>query len=139
MPGHHALARTTHTLELQQVQELSLQLSRPHTLDRVTASALHLAGQPVSVEREAWYRELLHLDEPASQQLPPGAVLVHVWAEGSPDYPYVWGQFHTVTLDGRTPSGPALATVLHTEALRRLSRAMGLHHRWGLDAPQQAP
>ncbi len=40
--------------------------------------------------------------------------------EGSPSFPYLFGVFGGTDL------------VLHTEHLRRLSRALGLHHHWGL-------
>lgn len=56
------------------------------------------------------------------------AVLKHVRAEGSPEFPYVIGQFEDPT------TGTVRVVELHSQALHQLCVTMGLSQCWGTDA-----
>lgn len=133
MPGHD-IAPTTHTPELQQVTALNERLSARSGNSDVTAAELGVAGasalpvvdgEPVPVAAPA--------GSPGAIRLPPTATLNHLFAEGPPDYPYIAGLFRTAGhgATGSAPPATPLATPLHTESLRRLSRRFGLRHIWG--------
>jgi hypothetical protein len=68
MSDHH-LARTTHTVELDQIQEINAALAVGHR--RVTAGSV---GTPARVAADS--------------------VLESLDTEGSPSYPYIFGRFH---------------------------------------------
>jgi hypothetical protein len=101
----HSLSRTTHTLDMAQIAEIDERLTSPRA-PSVTPLDLDLdvAG------------------------LAPSAVLTNVWWEGSPEFPYIYGDFSGVTDAGATP----VHVQLHTPSLIRLSQLLGLHHRWGV-------
>lgn len=100
----HSLSPTTRTLDLVQVAELDGGLSAPN-------------ARPVTAGD-------LGLDEGVA----PTAVLTRVWCEGSPEFPYIYGDFAGAS----GSAGAAVHVLLHTAALRALSQAFGLHHRWGV-------
>jgi hypothetical protein len=100
--SYHPLSRATHTLELDQLAELDGRLAASGS-PQVSAGELGLEDDRV----------------PSSAQLTALA-----W-DGPPEYPYIHGHFGG--------SGSAVVpVVLHTEHLRRLSKAFGLHHQWGV-------
>jgi hypothetical protein len=101
----HPLAPTTHTLEMAQAAELSKHLATP-SAHSITAADLGVDGGRV----------------------PSAGVLTRVWLEGSPEFPYLYGDFSGVP----GSDGAPIRVPLHTEALRRLSQWFGLHHRWGV-------
>jgi hypothetical protein len=101
----HGQAPTSHTVEGRQIAELNAHLrAAPAVADR-------LARTPGSTPRA----------------LPPGATLVHLWMEGSPDFGYVYGTF-------RVPGGRTVDVPVHTPTLRALSRGYDLRHVWGCPA-----
>ena len=118
----HTPAPTSHTLELTQVREINERLAAVSDQHPVTAQALGVEGEAVRARRD---RVPLVPWLPATTgHLPTGAVLDRVAVEGPPTCPYVWGVF-------RSPAGDRPVN-LHTGALVRLSRALGLTgHRWG--------
>ena len=128
----HALAASTHTVELAQVEEINGHLGTDpadtHCL-LVTAEFLGLTGATVHV---------LGLDRPVvlllgdrrrtpPPPLPAPARLRRLLAAGTPSYPYLYGLF------GEPNGRRELPAVLHTSHLETLSRVLGLrHHRWGV-------
>ena len=131
MTRRHVPAPTTHTLELEQLQQLNDRLIAPHDPHAVTAAALGLAGEQVVVPHGAWSWDLAQAVPVQARRLPGIAVLEHVSAEGPPSFPYFWGHFRT---GGSTAAADAsgLLAPLHTECLYRLGIALGLHLRWGV-------
>ena len=115
LPTPHEMPATTHTVVLSQLNEINDCLADERPAHRVTAGELGLALVATADDRGA-------------DRLPDESVLVKVCADGPPEYPYIHAHFAAAGSAGRT--GPAVA--LHTEALRTLSRALGLRHRWGL-------
>lgn len=117
---HHELARSTHTLELQQIHELNTELATAEqTGTGISAESLGMTGHPVTGPAGTT----------APRGLPAQAVLDHLAAEGPPDFPYIVGRFR---IRGGTEAGAApLRADMHTTVLRRLSAALHLHHLWG--------
>jgi hypothetical protein len=99
----HHVARSTHTPELTQLAELN--------------DALAAAGHPQISAQEL---------DVAGPELPGHAVLMHLSADGPPEYPYIHGVFRTGPGDHQVR-----AALLHTAALQELSHRFGLRHRWG--------
>ena len=117
MPDHD-VAAGTHTPEMRQLEELNARLAAPG--QNVTAARLGVAGANLDQQRFG--------DTGPDVVLPGAAVLVRVAPEGPPDFPYIHGQF--AIAPGQVDDLPSV--LLHTEALRELSRIFGLHHRWGI-------
>ncbi|GAB6903392.1 hypothetical protein [Kineosporia succinea] len=124
MTHRHQPAATTHTVELDQVLVIE---SRLGTHAPVTAAALGLDGLP-AIPPSAFSIPLFETRTPSAGTLGPRAVLRHVKAQGSPEYPYVLGQFEDPV------NGGARVVELHSQALHRLCVAMGLSQCWGTDA-----
>jgi hypothetical protein len=101
----HPLAPTTHTLDMAQIAQLNERLSAPGAAP-ITMADLGVAAAGV----------------------PSSAVLTKVWWEGSPEFPYIYGDLSAAAGGGTAPAH----VLLHTQALRALSQALGLHHRWGV-------
>ena len=111
--NHPSLPPTTHTLEMAQVAELNERLASHEGAAAVTAAAIGVGGATVHHHR--------------STSLPEGEVLVRVSWSGSPEFPDIYGHFGQ-------GSGP-LEVLLHTAALDRLGRLLGLRQRWGVGLP----
>ncbi|HEY6797747.1 MAG TPA: hypothetical protein VI248_23985 [Kineosporiaceae bacterium] len=99
---HHPLSRSTRTLDMAQLAQLG--------------DALGGTGAPRLTAGD------LGVDP---RHAPGSAVLGRVWWEGSPEFPYIYGDF---SAGGGGPE----RVPLHTENLLKISHALGLHHRWGV-------
>lgn len=100
---HHQLATTTHTVELVQLHEINAALASGH---QVTAASVGVRT--------------------ASED----AVLRYLEASGPPEYPYIYGHFHT---PGTTDTS---RVELHTAQLRAISHHLSLtSHTWGISPP----
>lgn len=109
---HHPIATTTHTVEMGQIAELSHRLQNAES-PSVTAGQLGLEGATARAGAE----ELA---------VPSTAILRGISWTGPPEFPDLGGCF-------AVPGHPHPAVVtLHTQALRRLSRLLGLRHVWGV-------
>ena len=111
----HQIPSTTHTVEMEQLAELSSGLRERDPAQPISASALGLQGV-----------ELTPGNDGDDGSLPGDAVLVRVSYDGPPEYPYVHAHF-------RSHSGDQdlLTVELHTDALRELSHLLHLQHVWG--------
>jgi len=125
MPHGHLVAATTQTVELHQIHEISSRLAELHPA-RVTAGMLGVDGKQTASSH--WHLfDLFDAISSSHQNLRPTAILDHVSADGCPEFPYIHGHF----LPEAAANRDNLVVELHTEALRRLSHALGLQHRWG--------
>jgi hypothetical protein len=106
---------TTHTVELEQLKALNEILAKGNSV--VTAERLGLGGVAVSDRSDV--------------TLPGAAVLVHLGSEGPPEFPYIQGYFDASVSTGTRGRPATFAVNLHTQALRELSRHLGLRQRWG--------
>jgi hypothetical protein len=113
MQHHHQLSGTTHTVELEQLAELSDGLAGRDPGEAISASMLGLQGAELT-------------SEGADGGLPAEAILARLSFEGPPEYPYVHGYFGS-----RPGDDGSLRVDLHTDALRRLSHLLHLQHTWG--------
>lgn len=111
----HQIPSTTHTVEMEQLAELSSGLRERDPALSISASALGLQGV-----------ELTPRSDGDDGTLPGDAVLVGISFDGPPEYPYVHAHF-------RSHSGDqdSLTVELHTFALRELSHLLHLQHVWG--------
>ncbi|GLY33840.1 hypothetical protein [Kineosporia sp. NBRC 101731] len=127
MTVRHQPAATTHTVELDQVQEINRRLEARAD---VTAAMLGMEGAPAAVP-STFTVTLFGPGTPAVRPLGRTAVLRSVAAEGSPEFPYVLGHFS----DGDdNPGRPSRVVELHSQALHQLCLRMGLSQCWGTDA-----
>jgi hypothetical protein len=110
----HSLPRTTHTVDMDQIEELNRRLADPATFRRVVADDLGLADAPL----------LNRVD----RRLPGTAVLVGLGWDGSPEFPYIHGRF---SVAGGHDAGELLHVDLHTAALNALAHKLGVRQRWG--------
>jgi hypothetical protein len=133
----HHLAPGTHTVTMTQCRQITEALRRPHDETRLTAQALGLAGERALVIPVTWSAHVLH-DVDDGPPMPSGAVLREIRIEGSPEFPYIFGRFSPVAYREAPGTHPRLETLLHTDALRQVSHALGLDHRWGVGAPAPA-
>lgn len=136
-----ALARSTHTVELLQTQQINerLVLTAQSGGPPLTAKALGLAGAAVRpwlidlaaarvVPRQERRRESAGLPGGLPGGLPDGAALARLLAAGAPLAPYLYGVF-------AQPGGGRreLPVLLHTEHLLTISCELGLRrHLWGV-------
>jgi len=132
MSQNHRLATTTRTLELRQVDEINQRLAEAGRTE-VTAAMLGLDGAQIPASSFPKF-ELFMIDSSGPRTLPPLAVIDHVWAEGTPGFPYLMGYFRTQPAELDLPPMQGLVVSLHTDALGRLSRQLRLRHCWGPDA-----
>ena len=109
-----SVPRTTHTLDMAQIDELNQRLAEHTRYAEITADDLGLAGA-----------ELLN-EVPGT--LPGQAVLVRVDWDGSPEFPYIHGTFSVV---GAQDAEGSLRADLHTAALNKLSHRLDVRQRWG--------
>ncbi|MDQ1287917.1 MAG: hypothetical protein QG622_1482 [Actinomycetota bacterium] len=107
------LSSTTHTLEMTQLKELHDALTAP-AAPRFTAEDLGITGE----------------SNGSSGPLPASAVLTDVTWDGPPPYPYVYGVFSGAS--GGSGGSEGQRIDLHTDALRKLSHGLRLHHSWGI-------
>ena len=114
MQHGHQLSGTTHTVEMEQLAELSSALRARDPSQAISASLLGLEGVG------------LFSGSYAGGGLPGDAVLLSVSFDGPPDFPYVHAHFRR----GHGDQGP-ITVDLHTDALRRLSRLLHFQHVWG--------
>jgi hypothetical protein len=111
----HQVASTTHTVEMEQMAELSSGLRERDPSQPIRASDLGLQGA-----------ELISGGDDDDGGLPEDAVLVRVSFDGPPEFPYVHAHFRSAP----EPQG-SLKVDLHTDALRALSHLLHLRHVWG--------
>jgi hypothetical protein len=116
MQHNHQLPSTTHTVEMEQIAELSSGLGERDPSQAIRASLLGLQGVELSSGSD---------DDHSS--LPGDAVLVRVSFDGPPEFPYVHAHFRTHPGDQGS-----LSVDLHTDALRKLSHLLHLQHVWGV-------
>ncbi len=122
MPHRYALARTTHTVEMAQIEELNDHLSDRDPADTISATDLDLVGVAVLAGAVADHNGL-----------PAQAVLESVCYDGPPEFPYIHGHFRP------DPAEPGTLTVdLHTHALRELSHRLHLREVWGVGSADDA-
>jgi len=101
----HAMATTTHTTELRQIEEMNAALTRG---GRPTAATLGIGDG-----------------------VPGDAVLRRLSPAGPPSYPYVYGIFTRESSTGDV--GRPLLVELHTRQLRAISDRLHLRaHIWGV-------
>jgi hypothetical protein len=111
---HLPPARTTHTLEMRQIEDVNDALPKRS----VTASEIGLE-----------HATLLTGLHPGGT-LPPSAVLQRLDADGDPEFPYLHADF------GHSPSdGTRWRVDVHTAALHRLAHLLNLHQVWGIGSP----
>jgi hypothetical protein len=101
---------TTHTIEMAQIKEINAKLRRRSGVV-ITASELPLETQP------------------GDRHVPvdPSAPLTRLSWTGSPSFPDIAAHF---TAPGS--KGSRRGVLLHTAALKEISRRLGLHHAWGV-------
>jgi hypothetical protein len=109
-----SVPRTTHTLDMAQIDELNRRLTETTTHATVTADDLGLAGAELLNDVEG--------------ELPGQALLTRVGWDGSPEFPYIHGLFSVV---GGGDPGQLLQVDLHTAALNKLSHKLNVRQRWG--------
>ena len=109
--SHHPLDPTSHTIEMEQIDELNAKLADEHA-PTVTTADLGLTGSPLP---------------PGSQGLSGHEVVLKVTWCGTPDFPDIFGEFGAA---GTTE--PSTHVRLHTAHLRELSRLLHCSHHWGL-------
>lgn len=100
--ARRTVSGATRTLEMRQVDEINDRITRG---DRVTAAELQITDLPAALS---------------------GAQLRRLVMEGSPSFPYLYGDF------GADSSGAGQGVPLHTDSLRALSKVLHLHHHWGV-------
>jgi hypothetical protein len=106
--------RTTHTVEMSQIDELNRRLSEGPSLASITATQLGVEGASI-------------ISGPDSGRLPGTAVLDRLCWDGPPQWPYIHAHF--------SPRGAGVGSLvvdLHTGALQELSHRLHLHQTWGL-------
>ena len=122
----HELARTTHTPELRQLNELNARLE---TVLGTVVTARDLGISGAHVEPEPHRASALEWTSPpvVHDRLLPSAVLVNLTVDGPPDFPYVHGHFRVPPILGKDVQ----SVTMHTGALVELSRRFDLRHCWG--------
>ncbi len=124
MTHRHQPALTTHTVELDQVHIIDERLAGRAP---VTAAMLGMEQVPAGAA-PAFGPSMFDTRPPSAAVLGTRAVLRHVTAEGSPEFPYVKGTFEDPV------NGTLRAAELHSQALHRLCVLIGLSQCWGTDA-----
>lgn len=110
--SHHPLDPTSHTIEMEQIDELNTKLADDH-VPAITTGELELTGSP--------------LPGSGGQSLSGHEVVMKVSWRGTPDFPDIYGEFGAA---GTTE--PSTHVLLHTSQLRELSRLLHCTHHWGL-------
>jgi len=119
----HQIPSTTHTVEMEQMAELSSGLRNRDPTQPINASALGLQGA-----------ELISGSDDDASGLSGDAVLERVSFDGPPEFPYVHAHFRSASDDE-----DALKVDLHTDALRDLSHLLHLQHIWGAGSADTRP
>jgi hypothetical protein len=101
---------STHTIEMAQVKEINAKLKRRSGVV-ITASELPLEAQPGDRNRP----------------VDPSAQLTKLSVTGSPSFPDIFAHF---AVPGSKESRRGV--LLHTAALKEISRRLKLHHAWGV-------
>jgi hypothetical protein len=109
---HHPLDPTSHTIEMEQIEELNARLAEKHA-PRVSSADLGLSGA--------------RIPHGAGQTLSGQEVVQQVSWRGVPDFPDIYAEFG---VSGASES--AVPVLLHTAQLRELSRQLHCTHHWGL-------
>lgn len=122
MHPHH-VPSTTHTVEMEQMVELSSGLRDRDPSQPINASDLGLEGA-----------ELASGSDDDDSGLPGDAVLERVSFDGPPEFPYVHAHFRSASDDQ-----DSLRVDLHTDALRELSHFLHLRHTWGTGSTASEP
>ena len=112
---HHPLDRTTHTIEMTQIDQINQRLE--HQV--VTAADVGAGGSVLLTGRVA------------GGTLPSSAVLIRIDWDGDPTFPYIHGQF------AEHAGGKVLWRVdVHTSFLKALDRVLALQQAWGVGPSQ---
>lgn len=127
MSHRHHCAATTHTVELQQVQEINRRLAETGRAD-VSAGSMGCADRSTTVP-VAFPFDVFGTGAPAPQVLRPTATLRYLSTEGSPQFPYLLGHFSAASAGAHWPEEPGLVIELHSDVLQRLSVRRGLRRR----------
>lgn len=110
------LSRTTHTLEMTQIDDLNAHLTSSPYASTITAALLGLEGAKL-------------VRGHSGDGLPGTARLRRLCWDGPADYPYIHGHFST------NANGDAQLVVdMHTAHLKVLAHRLSLHQVWGVDA-----
>jgi hypothetical protein len=109
----HPLDPTTHTIEMEQIEQVNAQLKQPGATG-ITAADLGLEGSHL-------------VGHPAADSLSPRDVVRYLSWTGAPDFPDIFAHFGA-------PGGDTATTrvQLHTAHLRELSGRIHLTQHWGL-------
>jgi hypothetical protein len=109
--SHHPLDPTSHTIEMEQIEELNARLVEKQT-PTITSGDLGLTGA--------------HIPGGGASLSGHEAVL-HVSWRGTPDFPDIYAEF-----GAKGASAASSHLLLHTAQLRELSRLLHCSHHWGL-------
>jgi hypothetical protein len=110
--SHHPLDPTSHTIEMEQIDQINARLADQHA-PTVTAADLGLTGAVIHGS--------------SGQSLSGHEVVMSVSWRGTPDFPDIYAGFGAQG----TPA-PSIEMLLHTAQLRELSHRLHLSHHWGL-------
>jgi hypothetical protein len=129
MQHHHPLARTTHTVEMAQIDDLNQRLARRSPERPIMAADLDLAGAPLLREVD-FLHDWEGVVAETGATLPVDAKLIEIGWEGPPEFPYLHGRFQS-GISGEDD----LLVDLHTHALRLLAGLLNVHQIWGAGRP----
>jgi hypothetical protein len=110
--SHHPLDPTSHTIEMEQIDELNARLADEHA-PTITSGDLGLTGAL--------------LPGSGGQSLSGHELVMKVSWRGTPDFPDIYAEF-----GAQGTSEPSSHLLLHTAQLRELSRRLHCTHHWGL-------
>jgi len=110
--SHHPLDPTSHTIEMQQIDELNARLAEDNA-PTVTSGDLGMTGTAMAGS--------------GGQGLSGHEVVMNVTWRGTPDFPDIYAGF-----GARGTTEPSTQVLLHTRHLRELSHLLHCSHHWGL-------
>jgi hypothetical protein len=110
--SHHPLDPTSHTIEMEQIDELNARLAEEHA-PTITSGDLGMTGAVIS--------------HSGGQGLSGHEIVMKVTWRGTPDFPDIYAGF-----GARGTTEPSVQVLLHTNHLRELSRLLHCSHHWGL-------
>lgn len=125
MARHPSLSRTTHTLEMAQIDELNTRLAQHRAEGRpITAADLGLTGATLLAGRAP------------GGTVASSAVVTGIGWDGDPDFPYLHARFSAGQDEGSEMAGSnhSPRVDLHSAALKELCRRLRLHQVWGTGA-----
>lgn len=123
MDQNRSRSRTTHTLEMAQIDALNDRLAQRRSQGTlITAADLGLAGAPLLPGRAG------------GGAVSASAVVLSVGWDGDPEFPYLHARLSAGSEPGpdATPTGHGPRVDLHSAALQELGRRLGLRQTWGV-------